>query len=53
MRYITGEMGIRYINMGGMIMAFFGPRHFGVNYGFSTSPLMVASVCGPFIGGLE
>ena len=24
----------------------------GVNYGFSTSPLMVASVCGPFIGGL-
>ena len=25
----------------------FGPRrHFGVNYGFSTSPLMVASVCG-------
>ena len=35
-----------------LIMAFFGPRHFGVNYGFSTSPLMVASVCGPFIGGL-
>lgn len=29
-----------------LIMAFFGPRHFGVNYGFSTSPLMVASVCG-------
>ena len=35
-----------------LIMAFFGPRHFGVDYGFSTSPLMVASVCGPFIGGL-
>lgn len=35
-----------------LIMAFFGPRFFGVNYGFSTSPLMVASLCGPFLGGL-
>lgn len=35
-----------------LIMAFFGPRCFGVNYGFSTTPLMVASICGPFFGGL-
>lgn len=35
-----------------LIMAFFGPRCFGVNYGFSTTPLMVASICGPFLGGL-
>lgn len=35
-----------------LIMAFFGPRCFGVNYGFSTTPLMVASICGPFWGGL-
>ncbi|MFR0874452.1 MAG: hypothetical protein ACLSHC_07460 [Bilophila wadsworthia] len=34
-----------------LIMVFSG-RATGVNYGFSTSPLMVASVCGPFIGGL-
>lgn len=35
-----------------LVMAFFGPRCFGVNYGFSTTPLMVASICGPFLGGL-
>lgn len=35
-----------------LIMVFFGPRHFGVNYGFSTTPLMAASLCGPFLGGL-
>lgn len=35
-----------------LIMAFFGPRQFGVNYGFSTTPLMAASICGPFLGGL-
>lgn len=35
-----------------LIMALFGPRYFGVNYGFSTTPLMIASLCGPFLGGL-
>lgn len=35
-----------------LVMVFFGPRHFGVNYGFSTTPLMAASLSGPFLGGL-
>lgn len=35
-----------------LILFLFGSRHFGVNYGFSTSPLLAASLSGPFIGGL-
>lgn len=34
-----------------LIAASFGAKHFGTNYGIGTTPLMVAAIIGPYLGG--
>ncbi len=34
-----------------LISANFGPKNFGVNYGLSTTPLLIAAILGPYLGG--
>lgn len=34
------------------IIALFGPGHFSSIYGFSSTPMMIASLFGPFLGGI-
>ena len=34
-----------------LVSACFGTKHFGVNYGLATTPLLIAALVGPYLGG--
>lgn len=38
--------------MSALLMAFYGPRHYGMNFAVSSTPMLVAAVAGPYLGSL-
>lgn len=38
--------------MSALLMTFYGPRHYGMNFAVSSTPMFVAAVAGPYLGSL-
>lgn len=38
--------------MSALLMAFYGPRHYGMNFAVSSTPMFAAAVAGPYLGSL-
>lgn len=56
---IAAFAGLAAIGFGGLfslmsalLMAFYGPRYYGMNFAVSATPLLLAAVAGPYLGSL-